>query len=61
MPFLKRHEREAHKAAQLEKTSSPPHPATEQKVTFIAVYLGLVASIGGFMFGEHTGNVYLIV
>lgn len=59
MPFLKRTEREANQAAQLEKTSSPlANPAhagnnelsaSEQKVTFIAVLLGLVASMGGYM------------
>jgi len=59
MPFLKRREREADEAAQLEKTSSPlantaragnnELSASDQKITFIAVFLGLVASIGGFM------------
>lgn len=59
MPFLKRTEREANQAAQLEKTSSPiangAHAgnnelsASDQKVTFMAVFLGCVASIGGFM------------
>jgi MFS transporter, SP family, sugar:H+ symporter len=55
MPFLKRREREAQNAAELEKTSSPS--ANEQKVTFMAVYLGLVASIGGFMFGYVSGQI----
>lgn len=49
MPFLKRTEREAQQANQLEKAPSPVI-ATGQKVTFLAVYLGLVASIGGFMY-----------
>lgn len=47
MPFLKRTEREAQHANQLEKTASPE--PVGGKVTFMAVYLGLVASIGGFM------------
>jgi SP family sugar:H+ symporter-like MFS transporter len=67
MPFLKRTERDADNAAQLEKTSSPlTNPAhagnnelsgSDQKVTFIAVFLGLVASIGGFMFGYTSGQI----
>ncbi|KAK5122097.1 hypothetical protein LTR85_004343 [Meristemomyces frigidus] len=63
MPFLKRTEREAQNAAMLEKTSSPSHPgnpelpADEQKITFLAIYLGLVASIGGFMFGYVSGQI----
>ena len=67
MPFLKRTEREANEAAQLEKTSSPlANPAhagnnelsgSDQKITFIAVFLGLVASIGGFMFGYTSGQI----
>jgi SP family sugar:H+ symporter-like MFS transporter len=67
MPFLKRTEREANEAAQLEKTSSPmTNPAhagnnelsgSDQKITFIAVFLGLVASIGGFMFGYTSGQI----
>lgn len=48
MPFLKRTEREAQNAAELETSASP---VVEQRVTFMAIYLGLVASIGGFMFG----------
>ncbi|KAK4546412.1 hypothetical protein LTR36_002089 [Oleoguttula mirabilis] len=63
MPFLKRTEREAQNAAELEKTSSPSHPGNpelpgdEQKITFLAIYLGLVASIGGFMFGYVSGQI----
>lgn len=63
MPFLKRTEREAQNAAMLEKTSSPNHPGNpelpvdQQKITFLAVYLGLVASIGGFMFGYVSGQI----
>ncbi|KAK4554299.1 hexose transporter hxt5 [Recurvomyces mirabilis] len=54
MPFLKRREREAQNAAELEKR---PSADTEQRVTFMAVYLGLVASIGGFMFGYVSGQI----
>ncbi|TKA29233.1 hypothetical protein B0A50_03743 [Salinomyces thailandicus] len=62
MPFLKRAEREAQNASTLEKTSSPNHPSnaelpSEQKVTILAVSLGLVASIGGFMFGYVSGQI----
>ncbi|CAK3862422.1 glucose transporter HXT5 [Lecanosticta acicola] len=60
MTFLKRTEREADNANQLEKKPSdnaPTAPPTEQKVTFLAVFLGLVASIGGFMFGYVSGQV----
>lgn len=31
--------------------TEPPTLASEQKLTFLAVLLGTVASIGGFMFG----------
>ncbi|KAF2763918.1 general substrate transporter [Teratosphaeria nubilosa] len=64
MPFLgKRAEREAQEAATLEKTGSPTHPmnpelpVSNQKVTFLAVFLGIVASIGGFMFGYVSGQI----
>ncbi|KAM3422839.1 hypothetical protein BST61_g321 [Cercospora zeina] len=56
MPFLKRTEREAQQANQLEKAPSP-NVAEGQKVTFMAVFLGLVASIGGFMFGYVSGQI----
>lgn len=56
MPFLKRTEREAQQANQLEKAPSP-NVADGQKVTFMAVFLGLVASIGGFMFGYVSGQI----
>ncbi|KAF7194439.1 Hexose transporter 2 [Pseudocercospora fuligena] len=55
MPFLKRTEREAQHANQLEKAPSPA--ASGQRVTFAAVFLGLVASIGGFMFGYVSGQI----
>ncbi|KAK5119102.1 hypothetical protein LTR62_000313 [Meristemomyces frigidus] len=54
MPFLKRREHEAHNASMVEKT---PSSGNEQKITFMAVYLGLVASIGGFMFGYVSGQI----
>lgn len=62
MPFLKRTEREAQNADTLEKTGSPSHPGnpelpSQQKVTALAVCLGLVASIGGFMFGYVSGQI----
>jgi hypothetical protein len=59
MQFLSHTERWTDEAAQMEKKSSvladPEHTsksarfASEQKVTFVAVFLGLVASMGGFM------------
>jgi SP family sugar:H+ symporter-like MFS transporter len=32
-------------------------PASTGKVTFIACFMGLVASIGGFMFGYASGQI----
>ncbi|KAI6801740.1 general substrate transporter [Hortaea werneckii] len=62
MPFLKRREQEGQNAATLEKSIDPNLPANpelpaQQKVTFIAVFMGLVASIGGFMFGYASGQI----
>ncbi|KAK5137307.1 hypothetical protein LTR08_000277 [Meristemomyces frigidus] len=64
MQFLKRTEQEAQNPAMLEKTGSPSRPGNseaapgeKQKITFIAIYLGLVASIGGFMFGYVSGQI----
>jgi SP family sugar:H+ symporter-like MFS transporter len=58
MPFLKHTEREAQHANQLEALDkAPSHAAPRQKVTFIAVFLGLVASVGGFMFGYVSGQI----
>ncbi|SMQ48219.1 unnamed protein product [Zymoseptoria tritici ST99CH_3D1] len=51
MGLLKRSEN----ANQLE--TAGPTPIANQKVTFIAVWLGLVASIGGFMFGYVSGQI----
>ncbi|WPG99290.1 Hypothetical protein R9X50_00210300 [Acrodontium crateriforme] len=59
MYFLKRSEQ----ATELEKRTSPAAGVDElpivpkNKVTFLAVYLGLVASIGGFMFGYVSGQI----
>ncbi|KAH6888455.1 general substrate transporter [Thelonectria olida] len=36
---------------------APPDLAANQKVTFMACFLGLVASIGGFMFGYVSGQI----
>lgn len=52
MGFLKRSDQNADKLE-----TAPAAPATAQKVTFIAVWLGLVASIGGFMFGYVSGQI----
>ncbi|KAK6433112.1 hexose transporter hxt5, partial [Oleoguttula sp. CCFEE 5521] len=62
MPFLKRTENDASQAAQLEKKASPTPgngelPAPTQRITFLAIFLGLVASIGGFMFGYVSGQI----
>ncbi|TDZ54572.1 Hexose transporter 2 [Colletotrichum trifolii] len=38
-------------------TAGQPDMAAEQKVTFAAAFLGLVASIGGFMFGYVSGQI----
>ncbi|KAI1495453.1 general substrate transporter [Biscogniauxia marginata] len=72
MPFLKRHADQVEKTpggsngessnavangpVKQEALSTPP-AATRQKVTFIACFLGLVASIGGFMFGYTSGQI----
>lgn len=59
MPFFsKRTEREASVAATIESTTGNHElPAPAGKVTFTAVFLGLVASIGGFMFGYVSGQI----
>jgi hypothetical protein len=59
MQFLSHTKRWTDETTQMEKKSSvlagPEHTskserfASEQKVTFVAVFLGLVASMGGFM------------
>ncbi|KAI1651307.1 general substrate transporter [Daldinia loculata] len=40
-----------------QEQSSEPSPVEQQKVTFVAVFLGVVASIGGFMFGYVSGQI----
>ncbi|KAI0846509.1 general substrate transporter [Daldinia vernicosa] len=67
MPFLKHHtdQVEAPNAgtsstaspATKQEQGSEPSPVEQQKVTFIAVFLGVVASIGGFMFGYVSGQI----
>lgn len=54
MGFLKRSEQPAQA---LETVPVAAAPVTAQKVTFLAVWLGLVASIGGFMFGYVSGQI----
>lgn len=54
MPFLKHHADQVeapHGGVKQEQSSPPPNPVQQQRVTFIACFLGAVASIGGFMFG----------
>ncbi|KAI1868436.1 uncharacterized protein JN550_006352 [Neoarthrinium moseri] len=61
MPFLKR------QADQVESSNSPSNgvkaeqetvpAAKHQRVTFKAVFLGIVVSIGGFMFGYVSGQI----
>lgn len=53
MPFLKKNASHGEKREEgVAGPSSDAAPiAANQKVTFIAVFLGVVASIGGFMFG----------
>ncbi|KAI1343655.1 general substrate transporter [Xylariaceae sp. FL0016] len=41
-----------------QQTATPPATAAaEQSITFLACFLGLVASIGGFMFGYVSGQI----
>lgn len=56
--FSKRTETEAMTAGQVESTAGNHElPAPAGKVTFMAVFMGLVASIGGFMFGYASGQI----
>ncbi|KAH0335138.1 general substrate transporter, partial [Aureobasidium melanogenum] len=56
--FSKRTETEAMTAGQVESTANNHElPAPAGKVTFMAVFMGLVASIGGFMFGYASGQI----
>lgn len=58
MPFLKKNADHAEKTEHGEASGSgvqqpagEASAASSQKITFMACFLGLVASIGGFMFG----------
>lgn len=54
MGFLKRHADQVESSngvANTEGSQPAVPPAKEQRITFLACFLGLVASIGGFMFG----------
>lgn len=51
MPFLKKNASHGEKAPVAGPSTGESSAAASQKVTFIAVFLGVVASIGGFMFG----------
>ncbi|RYP09161.1 hypothetical protein DL764_001432 [Monosporascus ibericus] len=53
MGFLKRNTDQVER----ENDGQPTSAAAQQKVTFIACFLGLVASIGGFMFGYVSGQI----
>ena len=46
MHFLKKHEDHVEKPGHVHNAA-----AAGQRITFLACFLGLVASIGGFMFG----------
>ncbi|KAJ4171911.1 hexose transporter hxt5 [Fusarium falciforme] len=55
MKFFKRHE-QAGEEQHLERKHTT-NDVAEQKVTFVACFLGLVASIGGFKFGYVSGQI----
>ncbi|KAI1492211.1 general substrate transporter [Biscogniauxia mediterranea] len=72
MGFLKRHDDQVEKTpegnngqsssavaggAVKQEAGATPVPKAKQKVTFIAIFLGMVASIGGFMFGYVSGQI----
>ncbi|TGJ86571.1 hypothetical protein E0Z10_g2164 [Xylaria hypoxylon] len=42
---------------QSEQAETVGPPASKEKVTFVACFMGLVASIGGFMFGYVSGQI----
>ncbi|KAK9770361.1 putative Major facilitator superfamily (MFS) profile domain-containing protein [Seiridium cardinale] len=56
MPFLKRNADQVEAPAQGVKTEAEP-AHKQQSVTFKAVFLGIVVSIGGFMFGYVSGQI----
>lgn len=51
MPFLKRQADQVEAPNQGVKTEGEPSAVKQQSVTLKAVVLGIVVSIGGFMFG----------
>ena len=58
--FTKKQEAEAANAARFEQSNPKGMselPAQPKKVPFLAIFLGLVASIGGFMFGYESGQI----
>lgn len=59
MPFFsKRTETEAQNATMVDNvTPGNAELPTQSRVTFMACFLGLVASIGGFMFGYVSGQI----
>ncbi|KAI0834025.1 general substrate transporter [Hypoxylon sp. FL0890] len=68
MPFLKQHtdqvetpnaapSNEVGSATKPEQASPEVSPAKQQRVTFLSIFLGVVASIGGFMFGYVSGQI----
>ncbi|OTB04536.1 hypothetical protein M426DRAFT_320655 [Hypoxylon sp. CI-4A] len=68
MPFLKRHADQveaphgeastAGVTAPKQEQASPEVAATkQQRITFLSIFLGVVASIGGFMFGYVSGQI----
>ncbi|KAI2625407.1 general substrate transporter [Hypomontagnella submonticulosa] len=68
MPFLKHHTDQVETPnngtssgatpATKDEQGSPAVPAVkQQKVTFLSIFLGVVASIGGFMFGYVSGQI----
>ncbi|KAI1245372.1 hypothetical protein MGN70_012262 [Eutypa lata] len=62
MGFLKRHADQVETPDGVHQKQEGSHtaatrPATEQRITFLACWLGLVASIGGFMFGYVSGQI----
>ncbi|KAK7983507.1 hypothetical protein PG989_010909 [Apiospora arundinis] len=59
MPFLKKNASHGEKREEgvAGPSTATDNPVAHQKVTFIAVFLGVVASIGGFMFGYVSGQI----
>ncbi|KAK3315241.1 general substrate transporter [Apodospora peruviana] len=55
MPFFNKSAPKGAVAPKPEAAASPL--VSEQKITFIAIWLGMVASVGGFMFGYVSGQI----